>query len=78
MTQLTMNTQPPLRRKYEGVFYYPFLVRFTTEDGRRLRARMWSPGLPWVGSEVRRYLDGRGDVDARRPVTIWPMPWRES
>jgi hypothetical protein len=49
-------------RNVEGVLWYPYRVRFRTIDGKRRSFTHWSPGPPWVYSEVGRYLAERGDV----------------
>jgi pyruvate-formate lyase-activating enzyme len=43
-------------RIIEGVAYRPFVVRCRLKSGRRLRRIYWSPGEPWVGTEVSRAL----------------------
>jgi hypothetical protein len=53
----------------EGVPWYPHRVRFRTTDGKRHTWIHWSPGAPWVYSEVARYFADRGDV-AERSATI--------
>lgn len=51
----------------EGVPYYRYVVRFTLADGRRRRWVRWSPGPPWVYSEVGRELIERfGDNGVRK------------
>lgn len=47
-------------RIVEGVPWYRFSVRFRTVDGRRVRWMRWSPGAPWVYSEIERELEARG------------------
>lgn len=52
---------------FEGVAYWPFCVRFTLADGRRRRIVRWSPGFPWVRSEVGRELYERFGADGIKP-----------
>lgn len=50
-------------RLVEGVPYYRFRITFKTVDGKRHRLRIWSPGYPWVRTEVGRMLDERYGID---------------
>ncbi len=59
MVQEDTMTTP---RVYEGVPYYRYVVTYTLTDGRRRRMVRWSPGLPWLQSEVARELQ---DVDVK-------------
>lgn len=43
-------------RVIEGVEYHPHEVRFRLRGGRRFKRTYWSPGEPWVGTEVVRAL----------------------
>lgn len=61
-------------KKFEGVEYHPFLVRFTTNDGKRRRMKVWSPNEAFLGEIVRRELDGRGDVDASKQIYVRSHP----
>ena len=55
----------------EGVSYTPFLLRFTTLNGRRHVKTLWMPAQRnTVVQAVVQYLDERGDVDAGRPVIV--------
>lgn len=54
----------------EGVRYVPFLVRYTLADGRRRRMVRWSPGFPWVRSEVGRELDERFGIENIKPHSV--------
>lgn len=57
----------------EGVPYAPFLVRFSTLDGRRRVKTLWSPRhgpRSWIAQEVTYYLNARGDVDASKNVLV--------
>lgn len=57
----------------EGVPYVPFLVRFSTLDGRRRVKTLWAPECgprAWLHADVCAYLEDRGDVDADEPVTV--------
>lgn len=47
-------------RHVEGVPYYRHAVHFRLLDGTRVRWVRWSPGAPWVYSEVHRELEARG------------------
>ena len=44
----------------EGVTYHRYRVRFRLIDGRRRLWYRWSPGEPWVFSEIARELEERG------------------
>lgn len=46
-------------RYFEGVPYTRFVVTFRLADGRRRRWIRWSPGHPWVRSEVMREIAAR-------------------
>ena len=57
----------------ESIPYAPYLVRFSTRDGRRRVKTLWAPqGGPraWVSESVTSYLDDRGDVDASKNVIV--------
>jgi hypothetical protein len=64
----------------EGVTYRPFRVRFRLADGRRRAWVRWSPGFPWVRSEVGRELWERfgaegvraGSASIRELPADWP------
>lgn len=47
----------------EGVPYYRHVIRYTLADGRRRRMVRWSPGFPWIRSEVGRELADRFGLD---------------
>ena len=61
-----------MTRTIEGVPYHRFVVRYTLSDGRRRRMIRWSPGFPWVRTEVLRELDDRHGIEAikHNSVTI--------
>ena len=55
----------------EGVTYYRFRVRYTLTCGKRRTMIRWSPGLTWIGEQVRREFSARNiDVKARSNVVI--------
>jgi hypothetical protein len=60
----------------EGVPYYRHVVRYALSDGRRRRMVRWSPGHPWVRTEVARELVERFGVEGikRGSVTIECTP----
>jgi hypothetical protein len=48
----------------EGVPWYRYRVTFRTSDGKRHRLTHWSPGWPWVASEVGAALhDMHGETE---------------
>lgn len=49
-------------KRIEGVPYYRFVIRYTLATGQRRRMVRWSPGSPWVASEVVRELVDRFGV----------------
>jgi len=57
-------------RTYEGVPYRRYSVRFKTVSGKRVRVYFWSPGPPWIGEEVTRMLNDRGDVPAGSDIIV--------
>jgi len=59
----------------EGVTYHPFLIRFTTTDGRRHVKTLWAPALFALRDPVVRYLDDRGDVDSSKKVVVRCKKW---
>lgn len=61
-------------RRIEGVFYWPYVVRFTLANGKRRKLIRWSPGVPWVYSEVARELVDRYGLEGIKPnsATIRP------
>ncbi len=60
----------------EGVPYRRFIVHYTLADGRRRRMFRWSPGSPWVYTEMGRELVDRFGVEGIKPrsVTIREAP----
>ncbi len=62
--------KPPRKREsmsVEGVRYFPYRVRFALLDGTRKRWIRWSPGYPFVRSEVARELAERFGTGQIRP-----------
>lgn len=57
-------------KRIEGVPYYRFRLAFKSADGKRRQATLWSPGHPWLGEEVTRYLNNRGDVPRGARVVV--------
>ena len=55
-------------KTFEGVTYYPYVVSYGDSQGKRRRKTLWSPGYPWLGSEVLRFLN---DVDANEKVNVY-------
>ena len=53
----------------EGVPYHPFIVTFRTKDGARHHETHYSPGFPWVRTEVARSIDERIGVEQVVPGT---------
>lgn len=73
-----------LRRRYgrsstsrvvEGVIHRPYEISFKTDGGRAVRFTHWSPGRPWLDSEIARYLDDRDDVTQGQPINIKKKGW---
>lgn len=54
----------------EGVHYHRYLVRYTLTDGKRRRMVHYSPGYPWVRSEVARRLDERVGIKNIKPHSV--------
>lgn len=54
----------------EGVPYHRHVVRYTTIDGKRRRMVHWSPGHPWVRTEVLHTLDARVGVENIKPRSV--------
>jgi hypothetical protein len=64
-------------RNIEGVTYYRFRARFRTTDGKRRSKIVWSPGEPWLRTEVARTLDAVFGIEAIKPyscVIDGPLP----
>ena len=59
----------------EGVPYFRYLVRYVTTHGRRRTKVLYSPGRPWIGEAVRRWIACE-DIDVKRGsnVRISPCP----
>ena len=51
----------------EGVRYYPFLVSYRLRSGKRKSFTYYSPGEPWVRSEVARLLDDEVGIENIAP-----------
>jgi hypothetical protein len=51
----------------EGVTYHRFVARFTLADGRRRRRFYWSPGFPWVYTEIGRSLLDEFGLEGIKP-----------
>jgi hypothetical protein len=65
-----MRTKRAKPREIEGVTYFRYRLALRLPDGRRRERVIWSPGQPWLDSEVRRYLaaevgEVRGNVTVR-------------
>jgi len=60
----------------EGVTYYRYRVAFRLVSSGRKRRTFWSPGHPWVRTEIARWLDGTYGIEAIVPQSvtfrIWP------
>jgi len=56
----------------EGVPWRRFRIRYRLANGRRRSMTRWSPGFPWVRTEIARELDERFGIEniAPRSVTI--------
>jgi len=54
----------------EGVTHRRYRVEFKTNTGKRVKVFLWSPGHPWLRSEVARMLDERGDVPEGSDVLV--------
>lgn len=65
-----------MTRHIEGVPYHRHVIRYTLVDGRRRCMVRWSPGHPWVRTEVARELVERFGEDGikRGSVTIEVRP----
>jgi len=63
-------------RLIEGVPYSRYVVRYRLVDGRRRRLVRWSPGYPWIRSEVARELVDLHGFDGIKhgSVTIQETP----
>lgn len=57
-------------RYVEGVPYYRHAVTYTLTGGRRRRMVRWSPGAPWVYTEVARELCERFGFEAIEPGSV--------
>jgi hypothetical protein len=55
-------------KTFEGVTYYPYVVSYGDCQGKRRQKTLWSPGCPWLGSEVRRFLEA---VDADEKINVY-------
>jgi hypothetical protein len=55
---------------FEGVPYRRYVVTFRLADGRRRRWVRWSPGFPWVFSEVARELQDRFEPEDIAPKSV--------
>lgn len=54
----------------EGVPYYSYLVRYRTTDGKRRRLTFWSPGEPWIRTELGRTLDAMHGIETIVPGSV--------
>lgn len=59
-----------MARVIEGVPYHRFIVRYTLRTGKRRRLVRYSPGFPWVRTEVARELDDRHGIEAIKPRSV--------
>ncbi len=59
-----------MTRTIEGVPYHRFVVRYTLMSGKRRRLVRWSPGFPWVRTEVLRELDDRHGIEEIKPNSV--------
>jgi hypothetical protein len=62
----------PAIKYVENVPYHRFRIRYTLATGQRRRMVRWSPGFPWVRSEIARELVERFGLEgiAAGSVTI--------
>jgi len=54
----------------ERVTYYRHIVRYRLKSGARRRMVHYSPGGPWVRTEVARRLDDRCGVESIAPGSV--------
>ena len=54
----------------EGVPYLRYVVSYVLASGPRRRMVRWSPGYPWVRSEIARELVDRFGDDGIRPHSV--------
>ena len=57
-------------RYIEGVPYYKFRARFRLVSGERRQRTYWSPGYPWVRTEVARSLGAEFGIENIKPQSV--------
>lgn len=54
----------------EGVRYHRYVIRLTLKDGTKHKLFRWSPGPPWVRTEVAHELEDLFGVERIKPHSV--------